>query len=188
MKCSSMNLCTRLLLYCRVLSAVSWCLCQKIWKSLIPTHNTLITHTLYTCSPDSIINIGTCYRLDVQGFEPRWRQDCPHPSRLDTVLTQPLVQWVPHLFPGRKAARVWRRPPTHFSCQGCARVQLYLCLPFVWSQHVIEWYIHFTLHAKLHGSPNFSASNNQTLWPVTNQNQLPKPWILQTFGMIPWGR
>jgi len=87
-----------------------------------------------------------------------------------------------------KAARVWRWPPTHFSCQGCAWVLLYLCLPFVWSQHVIGWYIHFTLYTKLHGSPNSSASNNQTLWPVINQNQLPKPWMLQTFGMIPWGR
>ena len=39
-------------------------------------------------------------------------RNLPHPSRPFVGHTQPATYWVPGLFPGGKAAGVWRRPPS----------------------------------------------------------------------------
>jgi hypothetical protein len=61
---------------------------------------------------DSVVGIATRYGLDGQGIESRCGWDFPHPSIQALWPTQPPIQWVPGLFPGGKAARAWRWPPT----------------------------------------------------------------------------
>jgi hypothetical protein len=57
-------------------------------------------------SRDSLIGIVTLYGLDGLGFELRWRQDFPHPSRPVPKPIQPPVKLVPGLFPGVRVAGV----------------------------------------------------------------------------------
>ena len=57
---------------------------------------------------DNSVGIATRYGLYGPGIESRWRRDFPHPSRLALEPTQPLIQWVPGLFPGGKAVGAWR--------------------------------------------------------------------------------
>jgi hypothetical protein len=62
---------------------------------------------------DSVVGIEICYWLDGPGIESQWGGgDLSHPSGPTLVPTQPLVRWVPILFPRVKAARAWRLPPT----------------------------------------------------------------------------
>jgi hypothetical protein len=73
MQSSVINLCPSLLLYCWPLSADSWCLRQKISKSL--TLIRLIIAILYTGSQGTIVRIVTCYGLDNLGIEIWGRED-----------------------------------------------------------------------------------------------------------------
>ena len=56
---------------------------------------------------DSSVGIATRYGLDGPGIESRWGRDFPHPSRSALGPTQPLIQWVPGLFPVGKEAGAW---------------------------------------------------------------------------------
>jgi hypothetical protein len=57
---------------------------------------------------DSVVGIATRYRLDGPGIESRLGQDFPYPFRLALGPTQPPVQWGLRLYPGGKAAGMWR--------------------------------------------------------------------------------
>ena len=50
----------------------------------------------------SLIGMATCYGRDGSKMESRWGPDFPLTSRPALGPTQPLVQWVPGLFPGSK--------------------------------------------------------------------------------------
>jgi hypothetical protein len=70
-----------------------------------------VSHTVLV-GRDSSVGIETRYGMDGPGIESRWGRDFQHPSRPALGTTQPPIQWVPGLFPGGKAARVWSWPPT----------------------------------------------------------------------------
>ena len=55
---------------------------------------------------------ATRYGMGVPRIKSRWEQNFPHPSRRSQGPTQPAVKWVPGFFPGSKAVRAWRWPPT----------------------------------------------------------------------------
>jgi hypothetical protein len=43
------------------------------------------------------------------------------------------------------------------------------------------------IHTHTFQSTHQTSSFSKYFWHVTIKGQLPKPWILQTLGMIPWG-
>jgi len=88
---------------------------------------------------DSTVGIATRHWLDNPGIEYRWGRDFPHPSRSALRPTQPPIQRVPGLFPGSKAAGVWRRPPTPYSAEVEGRVQLYINSPSGLSWPAVGW-------------------------------------------------
>jgi hypothetical protein len=55
--------------------------------------------------PPSSVITTTCDGLDGRRIEFLWGRDFLHPSRLALEPTQPLVQWVPGIFPVGKGAR-----------------------------------------------------------------------------------
>jgi hypothetical protein len=55
-----------------------------------------------------ILDAVTCYGRDGPRIESRWGRDFSHPSKRVLGPTQPPVQCVRGLFPGSKAAGVWR--------------------------------------------------------------------------------
>jgi hypothetical protein len=80
-------------------------LVSKLWLhldlSVVWLHN--------TCRGwGSSVGIVTCYGLYGPGMESRCGRDFPHLSRSALGLTQLPVQRVTGIFPGRKAAGVWR--------------------------------------------------------------------------------
>ena len=67
-------------------------------------HNKL----LFKMGRDSSVGIATCCWLGGPGIEFRWGRDFPRLSRPALGPIQPPTQWVLCLFPGGKAAGVWR--------------------------------------------------------------------------------
>jgi hypothetical protein len=76
---------------------------------------------------DSSVGIATRYGLDGPGIESRWGRDFSQPSRPALRPTQPPIQWVPGLFPGRPGRGV-DHPPSS-STEVKERVELYLYSP-----------------------------------------------------------
>jgi hypothetical protein len=65
----------------------------------------IIVSLLYHCI---WVGIVTGYGLDGPEIESRWGRNFLHPSRPGLGPSQPLIQWVPGLFPVGAAAGVWR--------------------------------------------------------------------------------
>ena len=59
---------------------------------------------LPSCGPGSVVGIATGYGLDGPGIESQWGRDLPHLSGPALGPTQSLVQWVPGLSRGQRAA------------------------------------------------------------------------------------
>jgi len=91
---------------------------------------------------DSLIGIATQYVLDDPGIRSRWRGEifC---ARQKTVPGPPppslLYIWY-RVFPGGKAARAWRWPPTPSISEFKERVELYLYSPSGPAWPVIGWW------------------------------------------------
>jgi hypothetical protein len=57
---------------------------------------------------DGVGGVATRYGLNGPGIKSRGVRDFPYQSITALGPNQPLIQWVPGLFPGDKAAGVWR--------------------------------------------------------------------------------
>jgi len=111
--------------------------CTDIAEICEPSHNSrrqkddmtqnrmLRTHEFYKplYKPHEIL---TFYGLDGPGIDWRWGRDFPHPYRP----TQPLIQWVPGIFPGGSAAGPWRWPPIPIH-RRYKRVEVFLYNPLL---------------------------------------------------------
>jgi hypothetical protein len=82
---------------------------SKISYRTTPTSN--LPNTIYilynfkkSVDRDGGVGMATRYGLDGPGIEFRLGRAFPHPSRQALEPTQPNGQWIPGLFPGRKAA------------------------------------------------------------------------------------
>ena len=83
--------------------------------------------------------------LEGPPIESQWGRDFSHLSRPALRPTQPPIKWVPFLFSGVKAARLWVCPPTPSSTNVKERVELYLYSPSGLSWPVIVWPLHLLL-------------------------------------------
>ena len=90
---------------------------------------------------DSSVGIETRYGLDGPENESRSGARFFAPSRPALGPNQPSIQWVPgyRVFPGGKAAVVWRWPPTPSSAEVKERVVLYIYSPSRSSWAVLGW-------------------------------------------------
>jgi len=78
---------------------------------------------------DSVVGIATGYELDGPGIEFWCGRDFLHLSRPRLGPTQPLIKWVPGLFPGvKRPRRVVDHPPPS-STEVKERVDIYLFYP-----------------------------------------------------------
>jgi hypothetical protein len=68
---------------------------------------------------------ATRYELHCWSIESWWRLHFRHLSRLALGPTQPPIQWVPHIFPGGKAAGALRQPSNSSSVEVKEGVALY---------------------------------------------------------------
>ena len=95
---------------------------------------------------DCSVGIATCYGLDGPGMiESRWGRDFPYPSRRVLRPTQTLIQWVPGLLAGSKAAGRGVDHPHPSSAEVKERVELYHYSPSVSSWLVLGRTLPFTL-------------------------------------------
>jgi hypothetical protein len=88
---------------------------------------------------DRSVGRATRYGLDGPGIESRLGRDFPYPSRPSLGATHYLLQWVPGIFAGRKAAEAWRWPPTLSSAKAKKGAGLYLLFPSRPSWPVRGW-------------------------------------------------
>jgi hypothetical protein len=63
---------------------------------------------LANCRPSCLSRYTDSLRAEGAGIESRWGRDFLHLSRPALGPTQSPIQWVPGLFPGDKAAGLWR--------------------------------------------------------------------------------
>ena len=107
-----------LFLYCLMMCvAVALICCFRLKCCSFPT-SSVIFWSFGNVGWESSVSIATCYRLDSPGIESWCGQDFLHSSKPALGSTQLPIQWVPGRFPGGKAARTLRRPPTPISYQG----------------------------------------------------------------------
>jgi len=89
--------------------------------------------------PEKLNWYSNLLRAGRSWIESRWRQDFPHPSRPALEPTQPLIQWVPGLFPRGKATGSDVDNPPPFSAEVKGRVELYFYSPSGSSWPVLGW-------------------------------------------------
>jgi hypothetical protein len=116
----------------RALDIHCWPTHRPTVRKLSWFYSRLLLCSIFCYSPRELVSsvgIATRYGQDGPAIESQWGRDFPHPFRPALGHTQPPVQWVPGLFPGGKAAGMWRWPTTPSSAEVKERVELYLYFP-----------------------------------------------------------
>ena len=96
-------------------------------RNILPKSGTLYIY-IYVGSQNSSVGIATRYGLDGPGIESRSGEifrTCPDRPRGPTSLRHNVYP----VFPGGKAAKAWRLPPTPSSAEVKERVELYFYYP-----------------------------------------------------------
>ena len=65
-------------------------------------------NTSVSVGRDNSVDTAIRFRLDGPAIESRWEGDFPHPSRPALGPTQPPIRCVTDIFPGDRAAGMWR--------------------------------------------------------------------------------